>query len=145
MAKLCAVVTSSLRLFQGRLPLNFNEFVPDLCDLAKGRSQSILLLKSYSTTFLVKRSHIYGGLKWLIVLYIPRLVFATFSCELSKFLLFARVHQALLRYHYYKLFSLNIWSFYLLIKLLICLRSEIAFVLLFALVLGLLVQPTRRP
>ena len=69
MAKLVAVLTSSLRLFQSRLPLNFNEFVPDLCDLAGGSSQCVLILKSYSNAFLVKRSHVYGGFKWLIVLY----------------------------------------------------------------------------
>ena len=56
-AKLFSVLISSLRLFQSRLPLNFNEFVPNLCDLAGGSSQSILILKLYSTTFMVKRSH----------------------------------------------------------------------------------------
>ena len=55
-AKLFEVLISSLRLFQSRLPLNFNEFVPNLCNLAGGSSQGILILKSYSTTFLVKRS-----------------------------------------------------------------------------------------
>ena len=35
MAKLFAVLISSLRLFQSRLTLNFNEFVPNLCDLAE--------------------------------------------------------------------------------------------------------------
>ena len=44
MAKLFEVSISSLRLFQSRLPLNFNEFVPNLCDLAGGSSQSILIL-----------------------------------------------------------------------------------------------------
>ena len=69
MAKLCAVFITSLRLFQSRLPLNFNEFVPNLCDLAAGSSHSIFILRSYSTTILVKRPHIYI-LKWLIILYI---------------------------------------------------------------------------
>ena len=54
----------------GAIPLNFNEFVANLCDLAGGSSQSILIIKSHSTTFPVKRSHVYGGLKWLIILYI---------------------------------------------------------------------------
>ena len=62
-AKLCAVLIKSLRLFQSKLPLNFNDVVPNLCDLEGGSSRSILILKSYSTTFLVKRSHIYGGFK----------------------------------------------------------------------------------
>ena len=75
MAKLFAVLISSLRLFQSRLPLNFNEFVPNLCDLAGGSLQSILILKSYSTTLLVKRSHIYGGFKWLSVLYTSTISF----------------------------------------------------------------------
>ena len=114
MAKLFAVLISSLRLFQSRLPLNFNEFVPNLCDLAGGSLQSILTLKSYSTTFLVKRSHIYGGFKWLSVLYTSTISFVDFFCELSKFHPLARVLQASLRYHYYKLFSLHAWLFYLL-------------------------------
>ena len=78
MAKLFAVLISSLRLFQSRLPLNFNEFVPNLCNLAGGSLQSILLLKSYSTTFLVKRSHIYGGFKCLSVLYTSTISFCRF-------------------------------------------------------------------
>ena len=57
MAKLFAVLISSLRLFQSRLPLNFNEFVANICDLASGSLQSILILKSYPTTFLGKRFH----------------------------------------------------------------------------------------
>ena len=44
MAKLFAVLISSLRLFQSRLSLSFNEFVPNLCDLAGGSSQSILII-----------------------------------------------------------------------------------------------------
>ena len=43
MTKLFAVLISSLRLFQSRLPLNFNEFVPNLSDQAGGSSQSILV------------------------------------------------------------------------------------------------------
>ena len=78
MAKLFAVLISSLRLFQSRLPLNFNEFVPNLCDLAGGSLQSILILKSYSTTFLVKRSHIYRGFKWLSALYTSTISFCRF-------------------------------------------------------------------
>ena len=105
MAKLLAVLISSLRLFQSRLPLNFNEFVPNLCDLAGGSLQSILILKSYSTTFLVKRSHKYGGFKWLSVLCTFTISFCRFFCELSKFHPFARVRQASLRYHYYKYLS----------------------------------------
>ena len=33
---LFAVLISSLMLFQSRMPLDFNEFVPNLCDLAGG-------------------------------------------------------------------------------------------------------------
>ena len=76
-AKLFAVLIWPLRLFQSRLPLNFNDFVPNLCDLAVGISQSILIQKSYFTTFLVKRS--LGGFKWLIALYVSTIGFANFS------------------------------------------------------------------
>ena len=114
MAKLFAVLISSLRLFQSRLPLNFHEFVPNFYDLAGGSLQSILILKSYSATFLVMRSHIYGGFKWFSVLYTSTISFCRLFCELSKFHPYARVHQASLRYHYYKLFSLHAWLFYLL-------------------------------
>ena len=38
MAKLCAVLTSSLRPFQSRLPLKFIEFVPNLFDLRSTKS-----------------------------------------------------------------------------------------------------------
>ena len=113
MVKHFAVLISSLRLFQSRLPLNFNEFVPNLWNLAGGSLQSILILKSYSTIFLVKRSHIYGGFKWLSVLHTSTISFCRFFCELSKFHPFARVHQSSLRYHYYKLLSLHAWLFYL--------------------------------
>ena len=75
MTKLFTVLISSLSLFQSRLPLIFNEFIPNPCDLAGGSSQSILILKSYSTTFLVKRSHINGGFNWFIVLYISTISF----------------------------------------------------------------------
>ena len=125
MAKLFAILISSLRLFQSRLPLNFNEFVPNLCDLAGGSLQSILIPKSYSTTSLVKRSHIYGGFKWLSVLYTSTISFCRFFFELSKFHPFARVHQASLRYHYYKLFSLHAWLFYLLNCLLLYYKTTI--------------------
>ena len=125
MAKLFAVFISSLRLFQSRLPLNFNEFVPNLCDLAGGNSQSILVLKSYSTIFLVKKSHIYGGFKRLSVLYTCNISFCRFFCEVSKFHLFVRVHQASLCYHYYELFSLLAWSFYLLNCLLLYYKTTI--------------------
>ena len=125
MAKLFAVLISSLRPCQSRLPLNFNEFVPNLCDLAGGSLQSILILKSYTTTSLVKRSHIYGGLKWLSVLYTSTISFCRYFCELSKFHPFARVHQASLRYHYYKLFSLHAWLFYLLNCLLLYCKTTI--------------------
>ena len=54
MAKLFAVLISSLRLFQSRLPLNFNEFVPNLCDLAGGSLQSILILKFASSDSAVR-------------------------------------------------------------------------------------------
>ena len=114
MANLFAILISSLRLFQSRQHLNFNEFVSNICDLAGGSVQSILNLKSYSTTFLVKRSHIYGGFKLLNVLYTSTISFCKCFCELSKFHPFARVHQASLRYHYYKLFSIHAWSLYLL-------------------------------
>ena len=40
MAKLYAVLISSLRLYQSRLPLNFYEFEPNICDL------SILYMKA---------------------------------------------------------------------------------------------------
>ena len=63
MTKFFEVLISSLRLLQSRLLLNFNEFVPNLCDPAGGSSQSILILKSYSATLLVKRSHIDGRFK----------------------------------------------------------------------------------
>ena len=43
MAKLCAVLTSSLRPFQRRLPLNFNEFVPNLFDLRSPESLEAVL------------------------------------------------------------------------------------------------------
>ena len=102
------MLTSSLRLFQSRLPLHFKEFVSTLCDLAGGSLQCILILKLYSTSLLVKRFHMYGGFKWLIILYIPPLVFANFSCELLEFHLFARVHQGPFLCHYYKLFSLHV-------------------------------------
>ena len=95
--------TSSLRLFQSRLPLYFNEFVRNLCDLVDGSSQSILILKSYSTTFLVKRSHIYGRFKWYIILHSSTISF----CK------FARVHQVPPYYHNYELLSLHLLSFYL--------------------------------
>ena len=126
MAKLFAVSISSLRLFQSRLPLNCNEFVPNLCDLAGRSLQSILLLNSYSTTFLVKRSQIYGGFKWLVVLYISTIRFCNFFCELSKLHVFTRVHQSPLRYHYCKLFSLHAWSFYLLKCLLLYHKTAIS-------------------
>lgn len=44
---------------------------------------------------------------------IPPLVFANFSCEVSKFPLFTSVHQAPLCYYYHELFSLHVLSFYL--------------------------------
>ena len=125
MAKLFSVLISSLRLVQSRLPLNFNECVPNLCDLAGGSLQSILILKSYSTAFLVKRCHIYGGFKWLSVLYTSTISFCRFFCELSKFYPFARVHQVFLRNHYYKLFSLHAWLFYLLNCLLFYYKTTI--------------------
>ena len=124
MAKLFAVLISSLRLFQSRLPLNFNEFVLNLCDLAGGSLQGILILESCSTTFSVKRSHIYGGFQWLSILYTSTISFCRFFCELSKFHPFARVHQASLHYHYYKLFSLQAWSFYLLNCLLLYYKNN---------------------
>ena len=71
LAKLCAA-------------LNFNEFVPNLCDMAGGSSQSILILKLYSITVWVKRPRIYGGLKWLIVLYISIISFCKFFLLIVK-------------------------------------------------------------
>ena len=126
MTKLFAVLILSLRIFHSRLPLNFNEFVPDLCDLAGGSSQSILALGSYSTSLLVKIFHIYGGFKWLIVFYISTISFCNSFCELSKFHLFTRGHQAPLRCHYYKLFSFHVWLFCLLKYLLLYYRTTVS-------------------
>ena len=87
MAKLFAVLISSPRLFQSRLPLNFNEFFPDLCDLAGGSSRSILILKSYSTNILAKRSHMYGGFNvYLTYEYILLICSSIYSsCAYSMF------------------------------------------------------------
>jgi len=113
MANLLAVLISSLRLFPSRLPLHFNEFVPHLCDVAGGSSQSSLILKSYSTTSWWKDPTYMEDLSGSSSYIIPPLVFANFSCEVSKFPLFTSVHQAPLCYYYHELFSLHVLSFYL--------------------------------
>ena len=58
LTKLFAALISSLRLFQSRLPLNFNEFVLDLCDLTCGSPKGILILKLYSNFLDEKTPHI---------------------------------------------------------------------------------------
>ena len=112
-AKLCAVLISSLRLFQSRLPLNFNELLLNLRVLAGVISQSCLILRLYSTHFWWRNpTYTEDSSSWSSYIF-PPLVFANFSCELSKFHLFARVPQAPRR-HCYTLFSLHVWLFYLL-------------------------------
>ena len=47
-AKLCAAFTSSLRLFQSRVPLDVNDLVPNLCDLAGRGSKNIIYMEELS-------------------------------------------------------------------------------------------------
>ena len=123
----CLNMTKLIEVFQSTLSLHFNEFVTNLCYLAGGSSQSLLVLKSYSTTFLVKCSHIrMEDLSSKSSYIFPPLVFANFSCELSKIHFFSGVHQAPLHYHFYKLISLPAWQFSFVNDLLLYYRRTIS-------------------